>query len=426
MNLRGRTYLKQLHLPFLQNFYYIPKLQNLVADKGNTYFRQLTGLRAIAAYMVFTCHYIYVYQNRLPGTLYAMLGETHVGVTVFFVLSGFLIAHRYLDKVERSAKWLWQYMVNRVARIYPMYFLVTTFTFICFYFAPSLMEEGQVKEVSPFSVYLLNITFLRGFFNDFRFTGVGQGWSLTVEECFYVLAPAIFLLRKKIKLWLMPVLFVSIATILLLIFKNVNFYGFFHTAFFVYYYTFFGRCIEFFIGIQIAITLKKRAYIAHAGWWYTFVGTLGITLCLYAYTFFKYSETDLHIVFYRTVLNNIFCAVSVGLLLYGLLTEQTALRRMLSTSIFKTLGKSSYIFYLIHLGVPFELLASIFAPSWYKMSLMFVILNIIAVLLYRFVEQPLNIYLRTHLSPRKDSKPLRTTRMPHLTIIPTATASSAH
>ena len=56
-------------------------------------FPSLTGIRAIAAYMVFIHHYN-TFANK---GLHDFFGEFHIGVTLFFVLSGFLIAHRYYN-----------------------------------------------------------------------------------------------------------------------------------------------------------------------------------------------------------------------------------------------------------------------------------------------------------------------------------------
>jgi len=62
-----------------------------------SYFRPLTGFRAIAAFMVFLCHF-----NPVPVILpfesaKVFFGSMNTGVTLFFVLSGFLIIYRYID-----------------------------------------------------------------------------------------------------------------------------------------------------------------------------------------------------------------------------------------------------------------------------------------------------------------------------------------
>lgn len=38
---------------------------------------------------------------------------------------------------------------------------------------------------SQIATVILQLTFVRGFFDSYKFIGVGQGWTLTVEESFY-------------------------------------------------------------------------------------------------------------------------------------------------------------------------------------------------------------------------------------------------
>ena len=79
----------------------------------------LTGLRFIAALMVFFSHF------QTPG-LYQPLSLTqqsgYVGVTFFFVLSGFIIAINYLEKFEKNPiQNTYSYLLARFAKIYPLY-----------------------------------------------------------------------------------------------------------------------------------------------------------------------------------------------------------------------------------------------------------------------------------------------------------------
>ena len=64
----------------------------------------LTGLRAVAAYAVFLHHY-----NPAPaGTFgYRLFAQGYVGVSIFFVLSGFLIHYRYANNVLTGRAWSW-------------------------------------------------------------------------------------------------------------------------------------------------------------------------------------------------------------------------------------------------------------------------------------------------------------------------------
>jgi hypothetical protein len=58
------------------------------------YFQALTGVRAIAAWLVFFHHYNPFSIERFGSVINQFVQEFHVGVSVFFVLSGFLITHR--------------------------------------------------------------------------------------------------------------------------------------------------------------------------------------------------------------------------------------------------------------------------------------------------------------------------------------------
>ena len=185
----------------------------------------LTGIRAIAAFMVFLHHYNPFDKAIFGKNIHNFFSEFHVGVTIFFVLSGFLICNKYFALNNFNMK---EYLVKRFARIFPMYFILTSLTFVFFeiYHITSSIEN--------LNIYILNISFLRGFFNDLKFSGIPQGWSLTVEEMFYLLAPLFFILIKKSKIFLIliPLIFISVGFLLVSVLSNSNFYGFMYFIFY--------------------------------------------------------------------------------------------------------------------------------------------------------------------------------------------------
>ena len=192
--------------------------------KANAYIPALTGVRAIAAFLVFFHH---ANQAEFPFPLFRVLNEFHIGVTVFFVLSGFLICLRYYDTCEITGAWFRKYLKNRIARIYPMYMVLTLGTFAyAWYTNDESIYNGFTWH---WGVLLMNIFFFRGFFDDLKFTGVAQGWSLTVEECFYFSAPFFFRQIKKDKraMIYLPLLVLGIGVLLVAIFSNFNWWGFY-------------------------------------------------------------------------------------------------------------------------------------------------------------------------------------------------------
>jgi peptidoglycan/LPS O-acetylase OafA/YrhL len=381
------------------------------------YIPALTGVRALAAYLVFVSHYAYAFDENFPRAVQRFLAELHIGVTIFFVLSGFLIAFRYFDSFQLTGNWFKQYLKNRVARIYPMYFLLTAGAFISYYFTHNQKVTNGFG--SPVGLFLMNITFLRGFFDQLKFTGVAQGWSLTVEECFYFSAPFIFYCAQKYrKFYVQPLLVTGMGVLLVLMFRNVNWYGFFGNFTFMMLYTFLGRCFEFFAGIQLALIVRRKNLNGQTRRGYTYPGFGLIFVCVWILSVLpvpKGQLAGLHNPL-GIVTNNYLLAASIALFFYGLLTEITILKKILSNKFIELLGKSSYIFYLIHLGYIADFLHYslnrlndyVFAlydkwgVDWHSpfeydnlnVLYAFIILNGISIMLFKLIEEPLNHYIR--------------------------------
>ncbi|HKP31498.1 MAG TPA: acyltransferase, partial [Chitinophagaceae bacterium] len=153
---------------------------------------QLTGVRFLAVLMVFLYHYNPFVKNYNPSgnLLSSIVNEMYAGVGLFFVLSGFLITYNYFKASNFSFDFFRKYMARRFAKIYPVFFIITTVYFIYWW------TRGEGGDHLA-GVYVLNITFIKGFSQKLMFTGIFQGWSLTVEETFYLLAPLIFLVIRK-------------------------------------------------------------------------------------------------------------------------------------------------------------------------------------------------------------------------------------
>ena len=308
------------------------------------YYPSLTGFRAIAAWLIFANHYNPFEAQRFPF-LNGVTNQLAIGVSMFFVLSGFLIAIRY-DDPQLPKPGFGVYMRNRFARIYPLYFILTTLTFFV------LGEWGWV--------YVSNITFAKGFIDEWKFTGIAQGWSLAVEETFYLLAPILFLAIRRYKwsLWLWPFMFLGIGAVL------------FDSFYFMLTYTFFGRSFEFFTGIFLAKKYQQLKPAVTNRQLFTWLGMVAVLICLMALVYMP-----------NAVVHQVLVPASTALLMWGLLTETTWLQKILATNTMQLLGKSSYAFYLIHLGV----VAALFP---FNAIILFVILNMIAIALYYAIERP--------------------------------------
>lgn len=346
----------------------------------------LTGIRAIAVYLVYLHHTNPFSTERFGNFVHSFIAQFHIGVNIFFVLSGFLITLRYYESSTLTQPWLRKYFQNRIARVYPMYFILTTLTFILFFI------KGY-RDNNPLFTYLMNITFLRGFFDDLKFTLIAQGWSLTVEECFYILAPLLFIGFRKNK-WSLLLFTASIIAFgcgLVVVFSDINFYGFFSSYSFLFTYTFFGRCVEFLIGAGIVILFRSTLNEEKKGILYTLLGfILTVSLVGVLAVLTMVDNTVLNSM-EKIIVNNFFLPAAIAILFYGLIREKSVLRIILSSPPMVMLGKASYTFYLIHIGVFYTLINGYF-PNNYVLT--FLLLNLIALALWYTLEEPINRLIR--------------------------------
>ncbi len=111
---------------------------------------------------------------------FLMLGPS--GVRVFFVISGFLITTLLLGELHKSGRIsLPRFYFRRTLRIFPPYYVYIAFVAAC--------SLAGLVETRPFDV-LHAMTYTTNYHPD-RAWVLGHAWSLSVEEQFYLLWPAV-------------------------------------------------------------------------------------------------------------------------------------------------------------------------------------------------------------------------------------------
>jgi len=354
----------------------------------------LTGLRFVAATLVFIFHYAHEILSRETHPFaYFFIRQLNIGVSLFFVLSGFLIAYRYYDGSFAKNE-LRHYFTKRVARIWPLYYLLLFAQLVLFAFS----------KVGPrdLPTVLMSATLLKGLHSNYLFTGLAQSWSLTVEEMFYLFAPVCFcLIRfKKIFLFLQVPALIAMGFLLVWLCSNPRFPVYFDSPYYMWTWTFFGRCFEFFVGIFIALAFKNRSVVmpgrpvhtALAG--IVFAGLLGL-LAFVAYRT-EIEKTQHEVA--RTLLFNFLLPASIGWLFYGLISEASILRRILSTEPLLLLGKSSYAFYLLHVGMIAEV---IFFHVVSNMLVFYITMQLLSVAAYKWFEKPVYFFILRKFAGRR-------------------------
>lgn len=150
------------------------------------HFPQLDGLRGVAIAIVVLGHML-VFGVGFGLTKLGPLPP--LGVTLFFVLSGFLIT-RILLEARNKTKYYLSFYARRALRIWPLYFLVLAILFLITNHRVDALTFDETRVRWPFFVfYIQNIVY-----KNAALLGppaLGITWSLAVEEQFYTTWPLI-------------------------------------------------------------------------------------------------------------------------------------------------------------------------------------------------------------------------------------------
>jgi peptidoglycan/LPS O-acetylase OafA/YrhL len=177
----------------------------------------IEGLRGIAALLVIFRH---VGQYTTDGALTGRLGRLSEwsahGLTLFFVLSGFLLFRPFAAAIVAGDGMpsVRRYARNRALRIGPAY--VVIFTVTCLILGLASLPggdsvtrigspDGQVavgRLTNPIAL-ALNLGLLQTYVPGYLLTGISPAWSLTAEIAFYIALPmlavgAAWLLRHRV------------------------------------------------------------------------------------------------------------------------------------------------------------------------------------------------------------------------------------
>ncbi len=153
----------------------------------------LDGLRAIAFLLVFALH-----------TDYLQIGW--VGVSLFFVLSGYLITGILLDMKQSLPRreYFFKFYGRRFLRIFPLYYFYLIVVALLVTWLISIPYRPRYMQIFVNQVWYAVVYVYDFFFGTARFQHsnfLDHFWSLSVEEQFYIFWPLLILLvpEKSLK-----------------------------------------------------------------------------------------------------------------------------------------------------------------------------------------------------------------------------------
>ena len=159
----------------------------------------MDGLRGLAVLIVLLFHTTGGANSHfLPLHIFGEIIQAGwVGVTLFFVLSGFLITGILWDS-KGEAHWWRNFYMRRSLRILPLYYFALVLVLLAATYVGTF-HEAFAKIWSP-ALFLQNIPGPnRNIFYDSSPFELVHFWSLAVEEQFYLVWPLLLLTVKTLR-----------------------------------------------------------------------------------------------------------------------------------------------------------------------------------------------------------------------------------
>jgi peptidoglycan/LPS O-acetylase OafA/YrhL len=342
-------------------------------------YRILDSYRFIAASMI--CIYHFNKANILGlATLSPMFENLRLGVDFFFILSGFVIAKVYLNKIhnaEQFGRFIWR----RFARLYPLH-LLTLMIGIAggILIGHRGLQEGTNPEIFSSTAIFANLTLT----HSLGITNYGSfnipSWSISAEMFVYMLFPFFALMATRLPTIISAMLIVGYVIVTVLIRDHLGLRDWTLT----WYDLGALRAVPtFFTGVLIAKILSTTGknfappiWLAHAA--------------------FALSLVPMHF-----NIRDEFALVAFGLVVFlAAASEQNGAKSKLQGAQFVHLGDASYSLYMWHMPIKvgvFAITGKIFGtsllPMWGAAALSYGLALIAALVCYRYFEIPIKNYI---------------------------------
>jgi len=178
-------------------------------SSGLDYRPDIDGLRALAILPVLLFH------AGIPG-----FRGGFIGVDIFFVISGYLMARLIVGEINQANFNLLRFYERRIRRIFPALFAMMAATAIVawIYFMP-VEFEYFARSLKAAALFISNVQFEKehGYFDvSAQLKPLLHTWSLAVEEQFYIIFPIVLVViakiaRQRVLIALLPLFAASLA-----------------------------------------------------------------------------------------------------------------------------------------------------------------------------------------------------------------------
>lgn len=303
--------------------------------------KALDGLRFLAAIGVLWIHTWTSYHN--PKYYIGKIDLANIlaiggnGVDLFFVISGFCMYYFYALKSDFSYHSFRRFIIKRWVRLSPAFYFVS----IIYILIAKFLDHGDFNA----SLFFMNSLFYTtSIFSQYNIAG--QLWTLGVEWQFYLTIPFLLIYQNRIGFkksfyFIFGALFI-IAVISVIILKDRSDILTNQLIF---------RGVQFGCGIIVGRIIIKKSQVLQNRWLWlilfviaTYSGRIMISRQMLDISSSYYNMFKL--------LGDTVMGLGFGGLLYLTLTSEKWLYLILGNSLFSSIGKISYSFYLWHSLIP--------------------------------------------------------------------------
>ncbi|MNK18131.1 O-acetyltransferase OatA [compost metagenome] len=149
--------------------------------------KPLTSLRFFFAFMVLLSHIPY----KINHIFYHLISNGAVGVSFFFILSGFILTLNYEERISNGYQKR-KFLIDRFLRIYPLHLLVLTIFALSFLLG-SMNRILLLKQFVSHFFLIQNYIPIKEIYSSLN----KPAWSICCEMFFYLCFPFLVLRIKK-------------------------------------------------------------------------------------------------------------------------------------------------------------------------------------------------------------------------------------
>ncbi|TGK17432.1 acyltransferase [Leptospira fluminis] len=346
----------------------------------------LNGLRSLGFFLVVAGHMYRPFESKIqdPNEFARnFFSSGSFAMDIFFVLSGFLISGPLFRELDRSGTIrLGVFFSKRTIRIFPPYFIFLSLqTFLLFPLLIKLQPDSANELIQYKSRAIFDFLYISNYFPG----TVPHGWSLSLEEQFYLLFPPFLLVffrripeKYRIYTLLSCILFPTMYRFIIFklriegITDPVVSKALYHE---LIYYPLHTRLDSLFTGILLSYVLNRYPdrifeFLKDAKKRRTLLLVSAVAVFYIIFFLYEFSPDPISMVF-RFNLNAFACA---AVMLLSLRPESLS-SKLLSFRIFSPIAKLSYCAYLIHFflaGILTPLFVDVNHPRYLDFALAFV------------------------------------------------------